>query len=186
MDEGGERRVRARTPRLALGTVGEDLRGLADRYLEEYLDKIELATDELDDEQVWARTGPGTNSIGNLLLHLCGNLSLWVLASLGGEDYTRDRPAEFAADRTHTKSLLLGELRRVVERARQVIAGLDSQALDRTYEIQGYATDGRGIVFHVVEHMSYHTGQIVLLAKSMLTDRGAFEFYPHLRSESGG
>lgn len=173
-----------RTPRLALtDAVGEPLTGLAGLYLSEYLDKIELATADLDEEQLWARSGPGTNSIANLILHLCGNLSLWVLASLGGENYVRDRAGEFTADGTHTKAELLRMLRHVVGRCRKTVAVLDGEALERRLEVQGYTTDGRGIVLHAVEHMSYHTGQIVLMAKAMLADRGSFEFYPHHRAE---
>jgi len=172
------------TPRLALsGSAGSGLTALADLYLTEYLDKIELATAELDEDQIWARSGTGTNSIANLLLHLCGNLSLWVLAGLGGEVYVRDRAGEFAADRTHSRDELLESIRDVVGRSRTVIAGMDSEALDEVLEVQGYRTDGRGVVFHAVEHMSYHAGQIVLMAKGMLAAAGGLEFYPHHRAE---
>lgn len=172
------------TPRLTLDAGGgASFVDLSRRYLAEYLDKILLAIGELDDDQVWARSAPGSNSIGNLMLHLCGNLSLWVRASLGERRYVRDRAAEFAADRLCSKQDLIDSLRQVVNDSQQVIAGLDASGLDAELEVQGYATDGRGAVFHVVEHMSYHTGQIVLLAKQMLSDRGGLEFYPQHRKE---
>jgi uncharacterized damage-inducible protein DinB len=159
------------------------LTGLAERYLTEYLDKIELAIAGLDEEQVWARSGEGTNSIGNLMLHLCGNLSLWVRAGLGKRRYIRDRAAEFAADRICSKDELLDRLRQVVEDSREIIASLEVGGLENALEVQGYDTDGRGVLFHAVEHMSYHTGQIVLLAKQALASTGGLEFYPHHRSE---
>ena len=95
----------------------------------------------------------------------------------------RDRAAEFAADRTHSKAELLAELRRVVERCREIFVAQSDELLDRRLTVQGYETDGRGIVFHATEHMSYHTGQIVLMAKTMLDDQGGLEFYPHHGSE---
>lgn len=173
-----------RTPRLVLREGGGlGLTELAERYLAEYLDKIEIAVEGLDDEDLWARSGAGTNSIANLILHLCGNLSLWVQASLGGRPYERDRAGEFAADHTAGKPDLLSALRIVVGESRRTIAGLSAEALESELEVQGYVTDGRGIVLHALEHMSYHTGQIVMLAKQTLAVEGGIEFYPHHAGE---
>jgi uncharacterized damage-inducible protein DinB len=171
-------------PRLALrhGT-GAPVSQLGGLYLREYSDKIEMALVDLDDEALWRRSGPGTNSIANLILHLCGNLSLWVLASLGGQDFERDRAGEFSADRTAGKDELLAELRRVVDESREILAGLDSARLSEEIEVQGYPTDIRGAAFHAVEHMGYHAGQIVLLAKQALAVEGGLEFYPHHKAE---
>ena len=173
-----------RTPQLALREgAGRSMTELAERYLAEYLDKIEIAVDGLDDEDLWTRSGAGTNSIANLILHLCGNLSLWIQASLGGRRYDRDRAGEFAADHTAAKSELLDSLRDVVGESRRTIAGLECDALERELEVQGYVTDGRGVVLHAVEHMSYHTGQIVMLAKQALAAEGGIAFYPHHSGE---
>ena len=172
------------TPRLALQAgAGLPLSELAAGYLTEYLDKIELAVAGLDEAQIWARTGERTNSIANLLLHLCGNLSLWVRASLGNRRYVRDRAAEFAADRICSKAELLDSLRLVVTDSCKVLSLMDADRLGKRLEVQGYETDGRGVVLHAVEHMSYHTGQIVLLAKQALPQGGELEFYPHHRGE---
>ena len=171
-------------PRLVLRAgAGATLPDLEQRYLLEYLDKIELAVADLDDEAIWRRSGPGTNSIANLILHLCGNLSLWILASLDGRDFKRDRAAEFSADRTAGKDELLAGLHRVVSESRDVIAGLDAVRMEEQIEVQGYSTDVRGAAFHAVEHMAYHAGQIVLLAKLALAAEGGLEFYPHHRAE---
>jgi uncharacterized damage-inducible protein DinB len=171
-------------PRLALRAgAGAALPDLGRLYLVEYLDKIELAIADLDDEAIWRRTGPGTNSIANLILHLGGNLSLWVLASLGGRDFKRDRAGEFSADRTADKEELLAGLRRVVGESCDVLESLDSVRMNQPIEVQGYSTDVRGAAFHAVEHMGYHVGQIVLLAKQALDAEGGLEFYPHHRAE---
>jgi uncharacterized damage-inducible protein DinB len=171
-------------PRLALRDgSGASLSDLGELYLLEYSDKIELALADLGDEALWRHSGPGTNSIANLILHLCGNLSLWMLASIGGQDFERDRAGEFSADRTAGKDELLAGLRRVVGESRVVLAGLDSGRLSEEIEVQGYPTDVRGAAFHAVEHMGYHTGQIVLLAKQALAAEGGLEFYPHHKAE---
>lgn len=156
---------------------------VAARYLEEYEDKIHLAVERLDEEQVWWRPAEGTNSVGNLILHLCGNLSLWILAGVGGEAYERHRDGEFAARRTQEREVLLGELAAVVRRATAVVRHLEEDDLERYLSVQGYDTNVLGAVFHAVEHMSYHTGQIVLLVKQQVGEGTALEFYPQHRGE---
>ena len=61
----------------------------ADHYWAEYIDKIERATAQLDDDAVWWRPNEHSNSIANLLLHLSGNLRQWVLGGLVGEEIER-------------------------------------------------------------------------------------------------
>ena len=117
------------------------------------------------------------------MLHLAGNLSLWVLNALGGESRPRHRSAEFAADRSVARADLVARLTEVVESAIGVIGRLDERDLDAAREIQGYSTDGRGALFHAVEHMSYHTGQIVWVTKQLAAGRGEIEFFPQHRGE---
>jgi uncharacterized damage-inducible protein DinB len=155
----------------------------ADKYLGEYLYKIEHCTALLSDAQIWWRPNEACNSIGNLLLHLRGNLSQWVLAGIGGEPVERHRSAEFAARETATRSELLGGLAEAVSRARRTICSLQPAALARPTTVQGYGTDGLGIVFHVVEHMAYHTGQIIAATKELLGPAANIEFYPQHRGE---
>lgn len=156
---------------------------LAARYLEEYLEKIRRAVELLDDEQVWWRPAPESNSIGNLLLHLAGNLSMWLRAGLGGDAFRRDRSAEFAADRSHGAGEMMRELTAVVARCREVLEALDGKPLDRPVDVQGYRSDVLGVAFHAVEHMSYHTGQILTLAKQLRGAGHGIEFYPQHRGE---
>ena len=156
---------------------------LADSYLVQYLDKIELATAALPDAALWWRANERSNSIANLVLHLRGNLSLWILAGLGGEPFDRHRAAEFAARDDTPRDELLAALAATVARCRAVLARLAADELDRERRIQGYAVDGWAALFHAVEHMSYHTGQIVLLAKQLLPPEVELEFYPQHRDE---
>jgi uncharacterized damage-inducible protein DinB len=159
---------------------GGRLRGLCADYLGQYLGKIRFCVDRLDERQTWARSGPGSNSVGNLTLHLCGNLSQWVLSGLGGEKDTRQRALEFAADGSAGRRQLVERLEAVVGRCRGVIAALDDAALAAPRKIQDRETDGLGALLHAVEHMSYHTGQIVFAAKQALGPKSGIDFYPHL------
>ena len=175
----------AELPRLALdGGPGRPFPVLAAAYLREYLDKVRLAVAKLDDDDVWFRPGGGTNSIGNLLLHLRGNLSLWLLGRVGGRAVERHRAAEFAADRSGGKAELLDRLGEVVEEAAGILEALGDADLGRRLTVQGYETDLLSALFHPVEHMSYHAGQIVWVAKQRLAARGVgIEFYPHHAGE---
>lgn len=155
----------------------------ADRYFEQYLRRIGVCVALLSEKQVWWRPNESCNSVGNLLLHLGGNLSQWVLATLGGEAYERQRAEEFRAREGAPKDELLARLGAVVEKVRAVVAGLDAAALERAHHVQGYDTDGLGVVFHVVEHMSYHTGQIVAATKQLTGPESGLEFYPQHRKE---
>jgi len=173
-------------PRLALSrSRGQSFQSQSAAYLTEYLDKIRLAVDGLDDDAFWWRPAPGINSAANLVIHLTGNLSLWVLRSIGGEDYERHRAAEFAAERSAGKGELLAGLEAVVERSCAVIAALSDDDLGRDLDVQGYVCDAFTAAFHAVEHMSYHTGQIVWIAKQALARQGdeVFEFYPQHEGE---
>jgi len=151
----------------------------ADQLLQQ-IGRIEVCLDKLNDDQIWARGGANENAVGNLLLHLNGNVRQWIVASLGGASFERDRDNEFAARGGMTSAELLGKLRGTIEEAAQVIARLTTDQLTRIYEIQGYQPSGLEAVYHVVEHFSYHTGQIIFATK-MLTGED-LGFYAHLSS----
>ena len=176
--------VTADLPRLALDRgAGRPFPAVAAAYLREYLDKIRLATAGLGDDELWFRPAPGTNSVGNLMLHLAGNLSLWLLAGVGGRPFERHRAEEFSADRTHGKAELLARLEEVVAACRGVLAAVEPADLERPAAIQGYETELLDAVVHAVEHMSYHTGQIVWIAKELGAGREPLEYYPRHRGE---
>lgn len=156
---------------------------LAARQLEEYLGKIRFALERLPADRLWWRPAPGTNSVGNLVLHLCGNLSLWVLSGIGGEAVARDRAGEFAAEGGDGAAELAERLASVVARCTALLRGLAPDDLARRRAIQGYDTDVLGAAFHATEHMSYHTGQILLLLKQSLPAGERVELYPQHREE---
>jgi uncharacterized damage-inducible protein DinB len=146
--------------------------------LAQFAERIEVCLGKLDEDRIWARGGENENAIGNLVLHLAGNVRQWILSSIGNIPDLRDRDAEFAARGGHTAAELSENLRATVERATQIIAGLTTAQLTQMYEIQKYSVSGVEAVYHVVEHFAQHTGQIIFATK-MLTaeDLG---FYRHL------
>ena len=155
----------------------------ADKYLAQYLEKIAHCVSLLSEAQEWWRPNEACNSVGNLLLHLRGNLTQWVLSGIAGTPFERHRTLEFTASETATKAELLGGLTEVVTRVRHTIQGMSTADLARAIRVQGYDTDGLGVVFHIVEHMSYHTGQIVATTKELQGPPARIDFYPQHRGE---
>jgi uncharacterized damage-inducible protein DinB len=134
----------------------------------DYLPKVERCVERLTDEQVWWRACESSNGVGNLLLHLEGNLRQWVVCGAGGREDGRVREREFAERRRLPREGLLAALRSAVTEADEVLARLDPAALTERRRVQGLDVTLLGAVFHAVEHFSMHTGQVVLLTK-MLT-----------------
>jgi len=141
----------------------------------EYLPKIEQCLEQLSDDEVWWRACEESNSVGNLLLHLSGNARQWIVSGIGGERDERVRQKEFDERRVIHKAELLARLKQTLSEVDTVLAGLDRAALVERRRIQGDELTVLEAIFHVVEHFSMHTGQIILLTK-MLT-RGDMRFY---------
>jgi uncharacterized damage-inducible protein DinB len=134
--------------------------------LAEYREKIDRSLEPLSDADVWWRANDHSNSIGNLILHLCGNVTQWIAGGVGRRPYERLRQQEFDERRALPKAELLGKLGGVVATAEGILADLDPSALTEPRRIQGYDVTVLDAVYHVVEHFSMHTGQIILLAKA--------------------
>lgn len=129
------------------------------------LSKIERALDGVSDGDVWWRANEASNSIGNLVLHLCGNLRQWILGGVGGRPYERDRPREFSERERIPANQLLDRLREVVGEANEVIAAMTGDTLAARKTIQTRDVTALEAIYHVVEHFSMHTGQILYIVK---------------------
>ncbi|MBC8031282.1 MAG: DUF1572 family protein [Pyrinomonadaceae bacterium] len=134
---------------------------------DEYFPKIERCLQQLTGEQIWWRANPESNSIGNLILHLCGNARQWIVCGLGQETDRRERQAEFDERKPIARDQLLTLLRRTIADVDEVLAGFDSRRLLESYPIQGTQSTALAAIFHVTEHFSMHTGQIILLTKML-------------------
>ena len=137
------------------------------RYLRDvYPAGIRRAVASLTDEQLWWRPNEESNSIGNLLLHLSGNVRQWIVGGVGRQPDDRNRQQEFDERRAISKNELLARLQRVLDEADAVLARLTEADLTDAREIQGSDTTVMKAIYHVVEHFSTHTGQIQWIAKS--------------------
>ncbi|HVS20435.1 MAG TPA: DUF1572 family protein [Pyrinomonadaceae bacterium] len=132
---------------------------------EDYLPKIERCLALLDDKQIWWRANPESNSIGNLLLHLGGNVRQWIVCGLGDATDGRDRDSEFAQRDMIPRAELLRRLKQTLREADATLAKFDPEKLLEQKRIQGFDGSALDAILHVVEHFSMHTGQIILLAK---------------------
>jgi hypothetical protein len=146
--------------------------------LESALDRIKHCLGQLTDGQVWHRARPGFNSIGNLVLHLCGNLRQWVVAGVGGTTDVRNRPAEFAERGPVPRDELLRGLEAVVGEAKRVLAGVDARQLAEPRRIQGFDLTGVAAIFDSVPHFRGHTQEIVHMTRSQLGDAYKFAWTP--------
>jgi Protein of unknown function (DUF1572) len=148
------------------------------KLLEQYWPRLRQCVESLTDEQIWWRPNEHTNSIGNLLLHLDGNVRQWLVASFNGLEDVRDRPAEFGERTVMPAAELLDQLGATIQQASDVLSRLSENELLATYEIQGYKVSGLAAVYQVVEHFGLHYGQVAYVTKMLKdTDLG---FYRHL------
>ncbi|HEX2917785.1 MAG TPA: DUF1572 family protein [Edaphobacter sp.] len=152
-----------------LDTASEFLRFSRHKLLDQYWPRLRSCVDSLSDEQVWWRPNPSSNSIGNLLLHLNGNVTQWLVASFERAEDKRNRPAEFAQNEGISRTELLRQLGDTLTRGAAVLDRLAAADLLAQYEIQGYTVTGLQAVYQVVEHFALHYGQIVYITK-MLRD----------------
>lgn len=130
------------------------------------LSQIARCAGLLSADELWRRHNAHTNSVANLILHLTGNVRQWIIGGVGGEAIARDRPAEFADRSGRPAAEIVPPLEQAVARACEVIGGLRDDELLRPLTIQGYAVTPLVAVFHVTEHFSFHTGQIVHITKA--------------------
>ena len=163
---------------------------LSRRYLREYLTKIRLAVSVLDDQVVWARPNEGSNSIGNLMLHLAGNARQWIVSGVGGARDARDRQSEFDQRAPLPITTLIDRLEQTISDADRVLASLTPADLQTRRVIQANDVSVLEAIYHVVEHFSMHTGQIILLAKAEQPDRVRFyemvDGHPRLSADFHG
>jgi uncharacterized damage-inducible protein DinB len=144
-----------------------DFTDYACRKLEENLGQIARCAGLLSSEEIWHRPNRHCNSIGNLILHLNGNVRQWVVAAIGGEPFERDRPAEFAERGPLPTQQIINTLESTVRRAVEIISAVDAATLGVRRSVQGYDVTAQVAIFHAAEHFSFHTGQIVHVTKLM-------------------
>ena len=139
------------------------------RIFKESVPRLTQCVSLLSEQALWERPNSHTNSVGNLVLHLCGNVNQWINSGLGGYPDNRERHKEFDPYSSLPAKELLMVLDVTISKAKKVIGAMDEASIQRTYEVQGFEESGMGILIHVTEHFSYHVGQISYAVK-MLND----------------
>lgn len=138
------------------------------RTLSQMVEFVEACLTKLTDEQAWKRHAEHENTVGNLILHLCGNLRQWIMHGVGNESDVRTRPAEFSANDGLTAKQLLDLFTTTLTQAKSVLVHLPHERLTERTDPQG-----RGevsileAIYQAVGHVQQHVGQIILLTKQM-------------------
>ncbi len=136
----------------------------------------------LSDDQVWTRGGGNENAIGNIVLHLCGNVRQWIISGVGGAPDVRQRDAEFTARDGAGARPLSEQLDTTIREATEVLEDISAVRLAEQVHIQGYDLTVLEAVYHVVEHFAQHTGQVIFVTKALTgQDLG---YYAHLSQGS--
>jgi uncharacterized damage-inducible protein DinB len=151
-----------------------------EKLIREMWPRLRASLDGLSNDQIWWRPNEASNSIGNLLLHLNGNVRQWILQGIAGIENLRDRDSEFNARTAVPVSELVSALDRTLSEVDAVLEKLTSEDLLRRHDIQVYRdVPAIDAIYHVVEHFAMHYGQILYISKLL---RGAdLGFYAHLR-----
>jgi hypothetical protein len=158
---------------------------VAEAYLREAGVQLAKATkiirhclDQLTDEQLAWRSNETMNSIGNLVLHLCGNVRQWIISGIGNEPDKRNRPQEFANRGPFSRADLLARLAETVNQANAVLQSITPSQLVENRRIQGFDTTGLVAIFDSVAHFKGHTQEIVGLTRMQLGERYRFQWVP--------
>lgn len=146
-------------------TISKEIKVNACSRIDENTRMVSKCFSSLKESDIWEKPNEASNSMGNLVVHLCGNITQYILASLGEQPDTRNRDLEFSISEGYNKEELLKMLTVVTQKAKEVILAASDTQLLHIRNVQGFELSGVGITLHVVEHYSYHTGQIAYWTK---------------------
>jgi uncharacterized damage-inducible protein DinB len=135
------------------------------KSIDENTSKIKACMKQLDEKEIWFRHNEHVNSVGNIILHLCGNIRQYIISSLGGAPDIRERDLEFSTAGGFTNAELTEKWQDTMREAKTIIAQASPENLLSRRVVQGSEHSGISIIIHVTEHYSYHTGQIIFLTK---------------------
>jgi len=137
------------------------------RLFEESIPRLKKCLNELTEEEVWQRPNENSNSMGNLVLHLCGNVHQWIVHGIGGKEDSRQRQSEFDERGPIPKEKLLNDLDKLMLEVDHTLSDMEPAQLLATTTVQGFDTTGLSILVHVTEHFSYHVGQMTYYVKAL-------------------
>ncbi|MBK9151793.1 MAG: DUF1572 family protein [Saprospiraceae bacterium] len=140
------------------------------RICDESIHRIYICLHKLTEQQIWHKPNEHSNSVGHLVLHLCGNARQWIGTGIGGGEDTRKRNWEFTTDEKFSKDRLIEMLGTLDGELRQTVESISPEDWTQIRKVQVFEESVLSILVHVVEHFSYHTGQITLLTKLYINE----------------
>lgn len=135
------------------------------KIIDEGITRIKYCLNQLSEDETWHKPNQNSNSVGNLVLHLCGNVRQWLVSTLGNRADNRERDNEFQPSSRVSKKELVRDLDLLSNEILQTLSKITAEDLIITFGVQGYQEKGTSILVHVIEHFSYHTGQITYFTK---------------------
>ena len=133
--------------------------------LKEGLRMVVKALDFIDEKELWQLPVENGMSLGNQILHSCGNMRQYIISSLGNQIDSRKRELEFKTKSQLEKKVLLKQLKETINASIQIINKTNEQEYLKVKKVQAFSFSGIGLVLHAVEHFSYHVGQIAFWIK---------------------
>ena len=149
---------------------------LSVELLDQSMVKIRHCLEQLSGDQVWWRPQPSINSVGNLCLHLAGNLRQWGIVPFSEADDERDRESEFSSEVKIPAADLLLQLEKTVDESKQIWAGLSEEKLQRPVSIQGFDVTFMHAISHTSSHFVGHAHQIIMLTRMQFGDDYRFQW----------
>jgi hypothetical protein len=150
----------------------------ASAVLDQCVIKIRHCLEQLSEEQVWWRPHESMNSIGNLILHLTGNLRQWMVSGIGKVVDVRNRPGEFAERGPIPKAKLLAGLEEVVGETTNLFQQATAVDMLSQRRIQGFTVTGWAALFDCIPHFKGHTQEIVFETRMQLKEAYRFHWQP--------
>jgi uncharacterized damage-inducible protein DinB len=135
--------------------------------LRQLTERIVVCLGKLTADRIWARGTENENAVGNLVLHLAGNVRQWIVSGLGGAPDVRERDREFATAGGVAPEALISLLTSTIAEAAAIVENLSTEQLLRTYQIQNRSATGVEAVLKVTEHFAQHAGQIIYATKNL-------------------
>ena len=166
-------------------SVGQLFLATCCRKLDDWFERISHCVNQLEDTQIWFRPHESMNSIANILLHLCGNLTQWILTGIPALEDNRNRPQEFAARDTTPGTELLSQLRIVIENVKTLLLDLSDEQLTESRRIQGFEETVLSAIFDSLSHLNGHTQEIVYITRLQLGDKYKFAWVPQSKEQGG-
>ena len=147
-------------------TLGQLFTGFSIQKLQQYSSEIEKCVSRLNDARIWSRGGDNENAVGNLILHLCGNVNQRI-AAINGRSYDRVRELEFSTRGGASASELVAMLRASVAEAVSTISGLSAERLQEQIVTGEFKHSILESIYHMEVHFALHSGQIISATKQL-------------------